>query len=218
MTSEVRPPPKPAPKPGRVNVYRAVYDYEARNESELSFNEGDLLYVSDSSLDSDWLPARCADRTGLIPRNYVMNAEYIDYPLHDAAKRGNAQFVSECLNNAISANSLDKSGSTALYWASHCGHAKIVKMLVGIPNICVSAQNKLGDTALHAAAWKGHEECVRILLDSGASTSLRNNERKRAIDVAGDPEIRALIHLAMSAAVDNAASNEYLSESDSEPA
>lgn len=31
----------------------------------------------------------------------VMTAEYIEYPLHDAAKRGNIQYVKECLDNAV---------------------------------------------------------------------------------------------------------------------
>ncbi|VDO51908.1 unnamed protein product [Onchocerca flexuosa] len=95
-------PPRPAPKPGRVTVYRALYDYTAQNDNELSFNEGDLLYVSDSSNDAQWWPARCRNQTGLIPRNYVMTAEYIEYPLHDAAKRGNMECVKECLDNAVS--------------------------------------------------------------------------------------------------------------------
>ncbi|VDK45661.1 unnamed protein product [Anisakis simplex] len=212
-------PPKPAPKPGRVAVYRALYDYTATSDKEMSFNEGDLLYVTDNVAETDWLTARCGGQTGLIPRNHVMSAEYIDYPLHDAAKRGNEQFVNECLENAVSANSLDKSGSTALYWASHAGHTNIVKMLVAIPNMCISAQNKLGDTALHAAAWKGHAQCVQVLLENGASTSVHNNERKRPIDVAMDAECRHLIYEAMRSSGQHPQpqyDDDYLSASDAE--
>ncbi|MCP9260498.1 Osteoclast-stimulating factor 1 [Dirofilaria immitis] len=210
-------PPKPSPKPGRVTVYRALYDYAAQNDKELSFNEGDLLYVSDSSNDVQWWPARCKNQTGLIPRNYVMTAEYVEYPLHDAAKRGNIEYVKECLDNAVSVNSLDKSGSTALYWSSHGGHVAIVKLLCSVPNMCISAQNKIGDTALHAAAWKGHSECVKILLEYSASTTIHNNERKLPIDLAGDPETRALIQLAMREAKDtNNLRNDYISESETE--
>ncbi|EFO22164.1 variant SH3 domain-containing protein [Loa loa] len=210
-------PPRPAPKPGRVTVYRALYDYTAQNDKELSFNEGDLLYVSDSSNDSQWWPARCRNQTGLIPANYVMTAEYIECPLHDAAKRGNIEGVKECLDNAVSVNGLDKSGSTPLYWSSHGGHVAIVKLLCSIPNMCISAQNKIGDTALHAAAWKGHLECVRILLEHGASTIIHNNDRKLPVDLASDPETRALIQLSMRQAIDtNDFRNEYSSESESE--
>lgn len=60
-------------------------------------------------------------------------------------------------------------------------------------------------------------ECVRILLEHGASTTIHNNERKRPIDLAGDPETRALIQLAMRQAI-NASDirNDYISESESE--
>lgn len=30
-----------------------------------------------------------------------MNAEYVDFPLHDAAKRGNIEFVKECIKNSV---------------------------------------------------------------------------------------------------------------------
>ncbi|PIO75449.1 SH3 domain protein [Teladorsagia circumcincta] len=63
-------PPRPAPKPGRVRVYRALYDYEARSDQEMSFAEGDLLYVSDSGPNDDWLPAACGGKKGLVPANY----------------------------------------------------------------------------------------------------------------------------------------------------
>ncbi|KIH50095.1 SH3 domain protein, partial [Ancylostoma duodenale] len=99
-------PPRPAPKPGRVRVYRALYDYDARTnvsqkaiakeklekkyllrhavigeltgqnlgarrlDQEMSFTEGDLLYVSDRGPNDDWLPATCGGRKGLVPANY----------------------------------------------------------------------------------------------------------------------------------------------------
>ncbi|VDO81095.1 unnamed protein product [Onchocerca flexuosa] len=117
----------------------------------------------------------------------------------------------------VSVNGLDKSGSTPLYWSSHGGHVEVVKLLCSIPNMCISAQNKIGDTALHAAAWKGHLECVKILLEHGASTTIHNNERKLPVDLASDPETRALIQLAMREAVDtNDFRNDYISESESE--
>jgi len=40
-----------------------------RQEDELSFNEGDVLYLVDQS-NPDWWKARCGRRLGLIPSNY----------------------------------------------------------------------------------------------------------------------------------------------------
>ena len=42
------PPAKP-PKPKNVKLIRAEHAYVAEEEDELSFDEGDLLYVLDSS-------------------------------------------------------------------------------------------------------------------------------------------------------------------------
>lgn len=41
---------------------------DAQND-ELSFDEGDLLYILDMS-NADWWKAKCGDATGLIPSNY----------------------------------------------------------------------------------------------------------------------------------------------------
>jgi len=86
---------------GRVRVVRALYKYTAQYVStvtslnmvqaasfnlcnllhshismlqmdELSFQEGDLLYVFDEVTDPNWWKARCGNRTGLIPSNYGM--------------------------------------------------------------------------------------------------------------------------------------------------
>lgn len=37
---------------------------------ELSFEEGELLYVMDSSSDPNWLKAKCGTCVGLVPCNY----------------------------------------------------------------------------------------------------------------------------------------------------
>ena len=84
---------------GRVRVVRALYNYTAQYVStltslnmtqaaslylfnlchshismlqmdELSFQEGDLLYVFDEVTDPNWWKARCGNQIGLIPSNY----------------------------------------------------------------------------------------------------------------------------------------------------
>jgi len=186
-------PPRP-PKPGHVKVLRALYKYTAQYPDELSFEEGDVLYVTGSVADPNWVRASCGNHSGLIPCNYVTeNVELIETPLHDAAKRGNLNFLKECLNNGVSVNSLDKAGNTALYWASHTGHLECLIPLLQSPNIDLNVQNKIGDTALHAAAWKGRIEAVVRLLESGADIIQTNNEGKTALEVAKDPQIIDLI-------------------------
>lgn len=43
--------------------------YIVLKSDELSFDEGDLLYILDCS-DSGWWKAKCGDVCGLIPSNY----------------------------------------------------------------------------------------------------------------------------------------------------
>ena len=62
------PPIKPPPKPGQVKVYKALYDYTAQNKDELSFKEGDIIYILDTN--SSWWKANCNGKIGLIPSNY----------------------------------------------------------------------------------------------------------------------------------------------------
>lgn len=82
----------------------------------------------------------------------------VEYPLHEAAKRGNVELLQECLQNKVthlplhlprmqcislkvSVNSLDKSGSTALYWAAHGGHDEVIRLLLSFtPNLSISSQ------------------------------------------------------------------------------
>uniref|UniRef100_A0ABI7YNR4 Osteoclast stimulating factor 1 n=1 Tax=Felis catus TaxID=9685 RepID=A0ABI7YNR4_FELCA len=145
-------------------------------------------------------------------------AESIDNPLHEAAKRGNLSWLRECLDNRVGVNGLDKAGSTALYWACHGGHKDIVEMLFTQPNIELNQQNKLGDTALHAAAWKGYADIVHLLLEKGARTDLRNNEKKLALDMATNAACASLLKKKQGTDAVRTLSNaeEYLDDEDSD--
>lgn len=86
---------------------------------------------------------------GICPFPVAEQAESIDNPMHEAAKRGtqkytyqafclfdnvvkqsnvlcvdagNLSWLRECLDNKVGINGLDKAGNTALYWACHGGH------------------------------------------------------------------------------------------------
>ncbi|KAJ6669564.1 hypothetical protein lerEdw1_000113 [Lerista edwardsae] len=139
-------PPPKPAKPGQVKVFRALYTFEPRTPDELYFEE------------------------------VAEQAESIDNPLHEAAKRGNLSWLRECLDNRVGVNGLDKAGSTALYWACHGGHKDIVDVLLAQPNIELNQQNKLGDTAMHAAAWKGYADIVEALLAKDIMRTLSNAE------------------------------------------
>ncbi|XP_048201979.1 osteoclast-stimulating factor 1-like [Perognathus longimembris pacificus] len=165
-------------KPGQVKVFRALYTFEPRTPDKLYSEEGIIIYITDMS-DTNWWKGTCKGRTGLFLSNYVAEqAESIDNPLHEAAKRGNLSWLRECLDNQEVVNGLDKDGSTALYWVCHGSHKDVVEVLLTQPNIELNQQNKLGDTALHAAAWKGYADIVQLLLAKDAD--LRNYKKKLA--------------------------------------
>ena len=82
-------------KPTAIKVYRATWAYEAQGDDELFF-EGDLIFVSDQS--QEWWRATCKGKPGLVPGNYLAseeagNSNQIDFPLQEAAKRGNLDWV-----------------------------------------------------------------------------------------------------------------------------
>eukprot|EP00128_Syssomonas_multiformis_P007765 Colp12_sorted_trinity150504_noHs@31508 len=144
-------PPPPAPKrPGKAQVecFKALYDYNAQQKDELSFKEGEILYILDKS-DPGWWKARVGDREGLIPSNYVAeNTETVEHILHESAKRGNIGALQDGLNAKVSVNGLDKTGSTPLHWAASGGHADCVRLLLAQPGIMIDVQARVVEWSL----------------------------------------------------------------------
>ncbi|TPX33628.1 hypothetical protein SmJEL517_g03571 [Synchytrium microbalum] len=189
------PPPKVLPRPGKstIEVMRAMFDYTAQREDELSFTEGTIIYIVNKN-DPNWWRVRIEEKEGMVPANYLgENAATVDNPLHEASKRGNIPFLKELLSAGISVNGLDKAGNSPLHWACRGGHAEAVKLLLQYKPV-LNAQNKLGDTPLHCAAWAGSEAVITILLSQPEiNATLRNKDDQLASDLAKSDGAGALL-------------------------
>lgn len=70
MTTSSHPPPQlPKKKEVNVNTVTALYDYDATEEGELTFKEGDIITVFDRS--GDWWTGEVNGQKGVFPSNYV---------------------------------------------------------------------------------------------------------------------------------------------------
>jgi hypothetical protein len=79
------------------------------------------------------------------------------------------------------------------YWACHEGDVNTVKKL--LPKLSSKDIDRIesnGSTALHAASYFGNANIVRLLLDRGASTTIRNKHDKTANQEASTDEIKDL--------------------------
>ncbi|KAI6233020.1 SH3 domain-containing protein [Aphelenchoides fujianensis] len=203
------------PKRGRVKAFYVSREYRPENDVEMPLEEGDMIFVEECGQDEEYFNVINGDRKGKLSAKYVNDQQNsvvtVEFPMHEAAKRGNVDLVGECLKNGISVNSLDKSGSTALYWAALNGHVNVIEELLKQPNVSISAQNKLGDTPLHAASRKGHVDCATILIERGACVYVVNRDGQKPIHLAKSPELAALLKLTMDKQPDPNVANEYAS-------
>ncbi|CAJ0841587.1 11831_t:CDS:10, partial [Entrophospora sp. SA101] len=52
-----------------MDTLKALFDYEAKNDDELTFKENDLMYLYER--DDDWFLVKLGDSFGYVPNNYV---------------------------------------------------------------------------------------------------------------------------------------------------
>ncbi|XP_076225793.1 osteoclast-stimulating factor 1 isoform X2 [Nomia melanderi] len=147
-------------------------------------------------IEPNWWRAKCGNREGLVPDNYVEEqTEEIELPLHDAARRGNLLLLKEYIKQGVSGTALDTVGNTSLYWAARAGHIECVKELVNLPNPIVNTQNKMGETPLHAAASRGHVDIVNLLLQYDADPTIENNDGLVPEQLTSNISIKNIIQL-----------------------
>ncbi len=93
-----------------------------------------------------------------------------EYPLHQAARRGDGNQIRMLLEQGYDINTRDSNGYTALYSAAGAGQTQAVKLLLQRGARADIPDNFVGYTPLVQAAFMGHKETVKALIDGGANT------------------------------------------------
>jgi ankyrin repeat protein len=103
--------------------------------------------------------------------------------------------VKELIARGADITVADDNGATPLHLAAYSDEIEILKRIIDThlaESDDLNAQDNRGDTALHTAAAGGYANAVILLLNNGASSTIRNDDRLTAYDIANSPELRAL--------------------------
>ncbi len=117
-------------------------------------------------------------------------------PLMHAARVGNLDVFKLLLEKGADTHLQDDNGRTALMKAILAGHLEIVKIILLQNNIDVNTVDFMNRTALHWAVTRGRKEIAQLLLENGADTSIKTNDRLTAEMLAqkeGEVEIYHLL-------------------------
>ncbi len=102
--------------------------------------------------------------------------------LHYAIRQKNPDLIQSLLKAGADVNAQDYWGGTVLHEAAESGSAKLVAQVIAAGADLNVPLKRDRVTALMLAV--PHPECLKLLLDAGADASLRNKEKKSALDLA----------------------------------
>lgn len=116
-----------------------------------------------------------------------------------AAGKGFAGIVEQLLDAGISADLADIHDLTPLMWAA--GHTNDVPAKEALATIDlllskgadIDQRDDRGRSALMIAAERGHADVVRHLMATGADPLAKDQDGKRAVDLAGNDQVRHLL-------------------------
>ncbi|XP_014209663.1 uncharacterized protein LOC106640224 [Copidosoma floridanum] len=119
--------------------------------------------------------------------------------LHFAVNLGHEDVVSMLLKSGAIVTKATNKGNTPLHTGTSRGYKNIVEILLKQVNRdklndFINARTSVnGMTALHVAARCDDYDIIKILLKHGAVYDIRNNEDKRPVDLAKEPEALRLL-------------------------
>ncbi|KAL3683875.1 hypothetical protein R1sor_001897 [Riccia sorocarpa] len=108
------------------------------------------------------------------------------------SQSGHTETVRLLIEAGADVTSQDMWGRTPLHWCADRGWLLTAHVLLE-RGASVHVTTKNGDTVLLWAAKAGHHRLVELFLKAGCDPRLSNNREERALDVAKDDSIRALI-------------------------
>ena len=80
-------------------------------------------------------------------------------------------------------DSRDNNSRTALMWSVKRNHSQCAQILLDLKAF-TDLQDTDGDSALHMACGLSHATLMRLLLDHGASLTLRNKRKYACLEIA----------------------------------
>jgi len=150
-----------------------------------------------SNIDPDWeLKAKGGDgpKTGWVTvsslaknteEKTISDAEKTPF---DWVKENNLQKLKSLDSSALEIK--DEDGMSLLHWAADRDYPDILLYLIN--KIDINVQDADGQTALHYAASCGHLKALNVLMDNGASQSMKDNEGLVPVDCVEDAQLRSL--------------------------
>ncbi len=101
----------------------------------------------------------------------VVQASPSEWPVVDAAKRGDVAAVRELIRQGADANQAYGDGMTALHWAAERGEVQVAALLLAA-GADVRAGTRIGRyTPLHVASRAGNAAVIKMLLEAGSDVN-----------------------------------------------
>ena len=107
--------------------------------------------------------------------------------------RGPTQILQALLDRSADPALANADGWSPLHLAARSGNADKVQLLLAAQAPSSTPNLQQGNTPLHLAAINGHAATCKVLLEYGADRSVLNKEGKKPIDIAKNPETRAIL-------------------------
>ncbi|KAK3862975.1 hypothetical protein Pcinc_031203 [Petrolisthes cinctipes] len=174
VPTRVAPPPPPVRK-GQVQSFEAICQYKAQRDCELSFEEGDLLFITDRT-DPTWWQAILDNKKGYVRSEHVTK-DGVKVAIVDAARRAYKYPYTLCISLETHNNllSVTKDGvKVAIVDAARRGNLELMEECLKA-GVSVNSLDKSGCSPLHAAAQAGHRNCVdRLVQDTRIQVNLQN--------------------------------------------
>lgn len=111
---------------------------------------------------------------------FLANAtQVVAGPLHEAVRNGDAELVTELIEEGADVNEYGAPGGPPLHWASSRGYADVVAILLSHgadPNMMKNSMDV--NSPLRLASEFGHLDVAKLLLDAGADPNIGLEEHK----------------------------------------